>query len=752
MSNIPIQTIPFSQKNQEWARQTAEAIISLSSFNTSGQKYMLKLFYDAYAGNTDFGEYSHLTKPWGDNFKNFPAKLTNYNIIKPVIDRLIGERIQRPFIFQVSAVNSDIQTLKEEQITQLVQGTLKQMFINELNQLGLTDIPQDETQDPQQIKQFIETNYKDQRAILGQQALDYIVDYNEFAEKGRKGFLDYMVSGEVYSYRGIEHDEPTFNIINPLEIDYQRDPDKDYIEDADWVIHYTLVNPSTIVSKFYDDPEFTKEMIDELENPNSPAGTYPFSIYTMANNNHNPYSIQRLVPIVHITWQSKQKLGIVKYVDEFGIPNEKIVSEEYTPLPNEEVKWMWVNQPWETYKVYDKWYFRTRPIPEASLLKNNISLRKLPYNGRMYSNRNTTNVSLVSLGMPYQITYNIYKYRYELMIAKAKGIIGVIDLNAKPNDWSMDKWLHYIESMGLMITNYADKEVVRHNPTGTNEINLSLGNFINTFETLLASIRSEWEALCGVTRQRQGDIKASELVGNVEAAIYQSSAITESLFYDYSNFERRDLQYLVDLSKIAWVNGKKANFITHDGRNIYFSIDGAEYANAEYGVFLKNTSKEYRKLETAKQMAQAFIQNGLGPSSALEILDGENFSEIKQKVREAERHERLLNDQLERMKIEQQTQLEQMIAAKEAEQREFDAEQNQLDRDNKIEVATITSLGIGKVGDSDGDNVPDILEVRELALKERSQNLAERKQLTDEQFKKEELQIKKKQANKPKSK
>jgi len=744
MNQIPNQAVPFKSKDKNFIIKTVDAIISMSECNTGGRKYLLKTLYDAYSGNINAEAYSYVTQAYGQNADNFPAKLSNWNILKPVIDRLVGEKIQRPFIYQVTSVNSDIQSLKEEQVKQLATQSLYQMFANELANKGM-DTNQQEVQEPQQIKDFVNANYKDERAILGQQAMDYIVAYNEFVEKNKKGFFDLCAAGEAYTYRGIEHDEPIFDIVNPLEIDYQRDPNKDYVEDADWVIHYTLCTPSSINSKFYDDPDYTKDIVDEFENPQQITSSYPFSIYSSTTSSANPYLIQRLIPVVHIVWQSKQKIGTLRYIDEYGQRQEMIVPEDYPQLPDEDIEWVWVNQPWEAYKVYDKYYFRARPIPECSLTKNNIALRKLPYNGRMYSNRNTINTSLISIGLPYQITYNIYKYRYELMIAKAKGIIGVLDLQAKPADWDLDKWLHYIESMNLMIVDYSDKERTVLNPTQKTQIDMSLGNFIDKFEILLASIKTEWESLCGVTRQRQGQINSNELVGNVEAAIYQSSAITESLFTDYSNLERRDLQYLIDLSQICWVNGKKASFITHDGRQSFLNIDGPTYANAEYGTFVNNTSKEYRKLEIARNNAQAFIQNGLGASAALEILDSDNFAEIKLKVKDAEQAAQQLQEQMAKIEKDTKLAIEDKVAQREEEERAFLASEGNLNRINKIEVATITSLGFGKDQDADNDGQLDILEQRKLALQER-------KQAFDEVVKSKELQIKEKVANKLKNK
>ena len=67
----------------------------------------------------------------------------------------------------------------------------------------------------------------------------------------------------------------------------------------------------------------------------------------------------------------------------------------------------------------------------------------------MVSDVNAKNISLVKLGIPFQLTYNIYKYRLELAIARSKDIIAQFDINMIPKKWDMDKFMYYVEGSGI---------------------------------------------------------------------------------------------------------------------------------------------------------------------------------------------------------------------------------------------------------------------------------------------------------------
>jgi hypothetical protein len=158
----------------------------------------------------------------------------------------------------------------------------------------------------------------------------------------------------------------------------------------------------------------------------------------------------------------------------------------------------------------------------------------------------------------------------------------------------------------------------------------------------------------------------------------------------------------LDISKSAFRDGKKIQYIADDYRNAWLDIEGSQYAESEFGIFAKNASKENQKLETMRQLTMSMAQNGVGAGTIAEILDADNFSRIKQLASKAEAKQEELQQQqneaaqqLEQSKAQAKMQEEQM-------KQEFEAQENQLDRENKIQVATINAVSKDSDHDNDG--------------------------------------------------
>ena len=65
-------------------------------------------------------------------------------------------------------------------------------------------------------------------------------------------------------------------------------------------------------------------------------------------------------------------------------------------------------------------------------------------------------------------------------------------------------------------------------------LDLTMSNVISEYIQLMDKIEQLAGTISGITEQRQGSISTSELVGNVERSVVQSSHITEPLFWVHS--------------------------------------------------------------------------------------------------------------------------------------------------------------------------------------------------------------------------
>lgn len=687
--NIPQQRVTLKTKTKKWREQCIDAFIGLSKFGTSNRRGELKALYEYYNGTIDEADYNYVLKPYGKTRQNFPSKLRNYPIIKPIIDLLLGEKSKRPLNYTVTVANADSVSQKEEAKQKALFTQIQKMYLQEISKQTDMEMPQseEEIQLPKQIIEQFDRTYVDHRAIMGQKSLNYIMHHQEMYDKFQKGFFHYLVVGEVYSHKGVRRSEPFYEILNPLDIDYDKDPDIEFVEDGDWAIIRKFTHASTILDNF--GMFLTAEQVLELEHPtNQSAESYLLFRSEAAGPNDN-IARNRLIEVVTVYWKSRKRIGFVEYLDEqTGMMEQFEVNDGFKLTPelkeqNAKIKYEWINEVWEGTKIDGRFFVNINPISNQRTSLDNPSKCKLPINGRKYSDTNANNISLVSLGIPFQLNYNIFKYRLELAIARSKDIIAQFDINMIPKKWDMDKFMYFVEGTGIAWVDY-NKEGIQLSPQHQSVMDMSIKT-IDQYLGLLESIVQEWEKISGVNRQRQGGIGTYEGKATSQQAIVQSSHITEDIFRKYSRFEQRELQGMIDYSKEAWLTGKKAMYVMPDLTSEFIDVDALQHMESEYGVFISDAGRDQDKLEQAKALAQSMIQNGTPASAVLDLFDTENYTGIKDKIRKAEKAQQELEAQQQKAQQDQAAQQAQ-IQEKQIQQGAIDKEK---DRQLEIEKALI---------------------------------------------------------------
>lgn len=756
-AHLPPQKVPRSQKDKEWQKACIDALISLSEFDRSltPSRDLLHKLYGYYNGVIDEEDYAHVLKPYGKARRNFPAKLQNYPIIKPIVDLLLGEKRKRPLSHTVVATNSDVVTEREEAFLRQMTANLQQHFVNELAMAGIP-VPEGEVDldvpTPEEVEERFELTYKDRRAALGQQALDYIIYEQEIRRKLLKAWKHWLISGRVVTRRALLGGNLTYEVLDPLSVDYAKSPDTDFIEDAMWATVYIPMTVSDVIDHFHD--VLNDEEIKQIENPHRQGS----KITTLGDRKETK---ARLVEVVYCEWKSMKKIHFVTYIDEYGELQERIEEEGYERQESDVYETSaWVTEVWEGYRIDGNIYKNVRPQRHLRGDLDNPSEAKLSINGRTYADLNAPPISLVLLGVPYQLKYNIYHFRLENAIARARDVISVFDLNLIPQGWDPERWMYYMDATGIAFVDY-NKEGIRLNPQHQTLMDMTI-KVIEDYVTLLESIRLEWEWVSGVNRHRQGQMSQYDGKGVAEQSIIQSSHITEDLYGLFSELEERDLQALLDLSKYVWIEGKYVPYLTEDMRQMWLSLDGLEHMESEYGVHVSDSAKDREKKALIEQLGQAMLQNGAPISTVIDIIDASSFSQIKEKVLKAEESASRLQQQMAEM--EQQVARAQMEL--EIEKMNREDQRAALDREARIEVALIQAESRQDAPEapedksaSEAERMKDRREGEKIRLQKEKQdaderlekaylNLEEKKIQMEAQLKRQEIAVKRQQAKK----
>lgn len=710
LSNIPPQKLPMSKKDEEWGKAVINELEKLVYANIHNQRpyrYQKQVNFDLFNGKFNLKDLEYVTKPYGIN-NEFPATLNHYDVISPKIMLLLGEESKRPFNFRIYAENSEAVTDIEEKRQEMLMQYLQSEIIKE-NPEQQPEIT------PDKINRYIKYTYQDIYSKTAQEALNILIRDQNVVNLFNKGWKDALVAGEEIYWTGIVNGEPVMRLCNPMDISVVLDPDSDFIDDAQVIAEERWLTLGSVMDEFYD--VLKPKDIDNLEkglfrsDSTGVANNLTVQSFTVlpvngeqpVNSYTRPYrDINGNIRVVRVEWKSLKKIGFLTYVDENGTQQEMMVDENYKidKELGESVEWFWINEYWEGTKIGSNIYVNIQPKKNQRRRMDNPTRCKSGYCGAIYNNRNSQGVSLVDRVKPFQYLYNIIFYRLELALAKSKGKALLMDVAQIPTseDWDVDKWLYYLDALGIAFINSNEegKEGSRKGMTSNfnqfQSIDLTMGNDINQCVLLLDKIKAEIGELCGVSPQRQGQIQSNELVGNSERAVVQSSHITEYWFHTHNEVKRRVLTGLLDAAKIAWREGKKIQYITDDMGKSFFDLDGELFEMGEYGIFVGNSAKDDRVMEGLKQLAQAALQNDKATlSDMISILKSDSITDVEHRMIEAEDQRNKMAEQARKEELQAQ---QQAIAAKqqdEAARMEFEANENELDRQNKIDIALISA-------------------------------------------------------------
>ena len=762
---FPVQKLPLSKKTTQWKESSLEAVIARENTHTSRKEHM-RTAYGLYNSQYDEEDLKYVTNPYKVE-DGFPAKTQEFNIIRPKIDLLIGEESKRPFNLRVIQTNSDVVTqLQDKKKELLMQYMMQQIGGEQVDEQGQPLMPEE-------IEKYLKYSYKSVAEETAYHSLNYLREKLGLSNEFLKGWKDGLIAGEEVYYVGILNGEPVLERVNPLYCDYDRDPDLEFIEDGDWFVRTMEMSPSTIYDRFFDimDESDLDKMLDYSEGRaglgrpdqvNTKSVMYKENVSGRFFNKGDDNDSINLITVWHGVWRSYDRMWFRTRINEAGEPITDEVEEGYKAQENEVVKGEWIPVVYEGYRVGEDLHLGIGPVEYQHVSVNSPSHRKLPYCGVTYSNTNSKSKSLVNIMKPLQYMYIILWYRVELALARDKGKVITMDITQIPKGLgvSVEQWMHYLSSMGVNFINPYDEgwDVPGREGGKSSQFNqitdmdLSMGNVVSGYIELLVKIEEMIGEVSGVSKARQGQIHERSLVGNVNREVIQSSHITEPLFWNHGQAKKNSLSMLLDVAKYAWSEldgAKNLHYVLKDSSRIFLDVED-DFTYADFDIFLSDSTKEAQDIEAIRTLVQPAMQSGATLLDAVEIISGDNLTQIKARLEEIEERRQEL--------MAQQQQAEQQQAQMEAQMK---AEENRIKEEDSIRRSEtdlkVALIKAESVGDEVDEGYTDEVKLQlqkdkqeadeQLASKKLQEDVRKNKKAEEQREK--EISIKRKQANKP---
>lgn len=757
--SFPAQKLPMSKKTQAWKEACVDYVVGAgdSGFGGNGRSRSdeMQTYYDLYNSIYNEKDLKYVTNPFKQD-DGFPAMAQDYNIIKPYVDQLLGEETKRPFNFHPQRTSdiaaSELQEKAKEMLMDYIQATIASKLSPEQAARYEQALATGEIQTPEAIAKYLQKDYKDIAETEAYHALQFLKRKLNLTHEFYKGWKDALIGGEEIYYIGVINGDPYVERVNPMYFDYEHSLDLEFIDDAAWCRRKMIMSATEIYDRFYD--KMSERQLNELlelidQRPG--AGNNPeirktsidyesIKLHKINSFTDNPFDIDHIV-VYHCCWKSFKKIGFVTLLNpETGEVEEFQVDEDYKVTGTEQsVEWDWIIEVWEGYRIGDDMYIGIQPIEYQHISADNPNSQKLPYTGVVYNNTNSKPRSLVSMMKPLQYMYIVVWYRLELALSRDKGKVAVMDITQIPKSMNIDvnKWMHYLSALGVAFINPYDEgwDIPGREggkPSSFNQLSswdLTMSNVIAEYIQLMQKIEDMVAKLTGITPQRQGQIAASELVGNTNTAVSMSYHITEPWFWNHNQVKRRVLTMLLNTSKAAWKDSKRyLNYILDDATRAFVQLSD-NFFYEDMDIFVDDSTKNQQYIDQLKQLLQPAMQNGASLLDIAEIITLDNMSMIKNRLEEIEQkrmeqmqQQQQAEQQAQQQIAEQQNQLkEEELMLKEA---ELDLEKYKTDQDNatKITVAQINNYHGAENMDQDMNGIPDPIEIGKQALEQQKIN------------------------------
>lgn len=650
----PLQVIPWGEKDDAWYQRNIDYYVNRSNFNfgskeNNGRKD-LRVLYEVYNNQFPLEWFNHITDPLSakkPGHKAFPAKIRPVTILRTNIDLLLGEWPRRPFVYNVENLGeggfNNYMDALQKQLKENITKHFVQAALQEAQAQGQQLTPEQQQQLeqdpplPEDVKTNFQMSYKDAVAVKGQKFLRKTIREKEVKKILHRCFKDWIIAGQAYTYKSIINNDLVYEKISPLMIDFDKSPENVFIEDGEWVVSRKLMVLSEVVDWFFS--VLTEEEQTKLDKQAPYANAQGF--YSHLDGLFTDENSRNKIPVYHVQWKGRKKIGFLSYLDPetFQYVEDVTVDENYIPDKSrgEVVEWKWVNEVYEGWRINTDIFLNMRPVEIQRNPMNNSSQCKLSYNGRKYSDTHAENLSVLEMGLPFQIMYIIITYILEKTIAKSKGKILMIDQNAIPNegDWDDEKFFYYSEALGYALLNRSQPGVDK-SWNQYQVLDMTLFDSIKQLIELQAHFKQEWDDLIGINRQRKGETYASDGQGVNERAVFQSTVITDMIFIGFEEFVERELQGIMDFAKPLTAKGHKSTYNDDEFGVMLMEIFPEDFINEDLGVFVDSSSEHIRKLQQAQGVVQAMIQNKARASTVLEVIDAINISDLKAKVKRIE--------------------------------------------------------------------------------------------------------------------
>lgn len=649
---FPEQNIPEAQKDRPWAIKCVKSIVEMA-FTNPYAKYKDQMCYNIVNGVID-ENFDYLTKV-KDNA--FPAKFRFIPLLKPRLDRLQTDELQKPFVFRVMTVDKESLTEKKDAAIQQILALSKALYAEKISrgQQALAGMQKQSEQNPELQQQFAQTAEQinaqmrvtkddmdkisaalkvrpgDLREMIMYKGLSKYITQTNLRELFNTSFMDLCTTDKEYfqiDYPGNGRD-PVVKLLRVQDFWHSADSDTDYVDECEMACYREHMTPTRLLDEFGDELKKTGDYdyvtglrsawsLDtsdifpnermfiqaDLDSCSPSMGLYAGS-ELMTNT----------IDVWRTEWRSCRgnafKVSPNKYNEELPFIHHVKDADKEVLRDGEEITKRYMNDVWRGCQIGNGIYAGLGKRKWQVRHPDNPSRVSLSFTGPSYGRRQRKPNSIVWMTKDIQVLYCLLFYHHELWMALA-GVKGaVMDRSQKPSGMSDEEWL-YQRKMGTMwiqSVNAGGRQISSFNQFQT--FDDSLPPTVIYLREMMVQLEDMVSLITGVSRQRLGQTKKDDSVGGNEQSVFESNMVTGMLFYRHDRIKRRVLTQLANLCAIAWEDGK--TIIGSDNPDDIIDIPPGLVNTSYYEAIMEDSLKQEKILNDIRTIGVQDHQKGMIP-------------------------------------------------------------------------------------------------------------------------------------------
>lgn len=486
--------VPDSEKNLEWYKYQCDRIIPAQNVLTVSDYEEMKKLYEF--KNNDLTLFRPEIDYYCGSLAEFGATeedLIPYNPIPQKLEVLKGEMLARGNTLKIILLTAKAIQSKNEQLYNLIKQTVDQEIQIAIEQQRM----QLQGKSEEEIAQYIEElrtaksptdlnvkNFLSEQEILYNKLLDYTYSDQDVLSKKLESIEDAATVDRVFIYPGWKHGRPYIQMLNPLHIGFDKNPNTPFIQHGDYVWYRDEITVADALQEYGN--RLSEEDLDKLAQFASTVNaidsrheTQPVFDYTQYYSlleyfgeklkrgvgTHQGRAVTRMNVFqtlwrVHLEFKAFRQVIYLTVKDDYNetitldvtaniIPKEASKVTYTNRWGEESEKYIWTDEAGTTMEAEVVWIPRRyevtrlgndifvdfREVPfQPDYGDNPYSRFELSYKGGIINSRNAKSISLVQRAIPYAFQYMAAKRLQDREMAKYVGQERAVDVDQIPDE------------------------------------------------------------------------------------------------------------------------------------------------------------------------------------------------------------------------------------------------------------------------------------------------------------------------------